>query len=476
MAIRTAAQIRRDMKAWLEARIRIVDTGSPTVLYALVLQAYAEALGTAHEDLSGVQVGQGISDPAAVADSDFDEIAYNFSITRKAASQATGFITCRRASIPTATIRVGSEDGTGGVIVGTGRDADGSFVQFETTESVFFTTSTTKDPVTNLYEVSAPLRALSSGISGNKSAGDITVLLNGAKGTDSVLNKTATTGGKNSETNAEMALRLISRILGLQPGIEQGLRSEALGVSGVQDASVVGPDDSEFQRPLIGAVDLVVKGSASATAIDQFTYSGPTAQVLENLPTSDILSNVSTIGLTQVSLTENSQWAFSQDQVGENRYSNQANDHLSWLGSDLPEVGASVIVTYTYDTIIQTIQDVVDARDKHYPAARIQVKKAQPITIDITFSTTRLTTVGSTQLKNDISTAITNYLAGLAIGTTIKQSALVSLIKDVTGVDTLSLPFSKQARRGSSGTADIALTKYEYPIVDEQSINITVTN
>lgn len=475
MATRSKSEIARDMKAWLKARVRVVDTGSKTTLHALVMEAWATALASAHSALADVQTAQGISDPGEVANLDLDDLAYNFSLTRKSAQAATGYVTFRRSVVPTSTVLIGKDDGTGGVLVAAGRDASGAAVTFETTQSVFFTTSTAKNPVTGLYEVSAPIRALQSGASGNKAAGTIKLLSSPANSVDSITNKTATTGGEDEEANEDFAKRLISKILGLQPGVEEGLRSLALGHSGVKDAAVAGPDDDSFQRSPIGAVDLIIKGSAESTALDQFLYSDPTAHVFENRPVNDVTSVISTVGLTQGGLTEGAQWQFSQDLVGEDRLSTTANDHLSWLGSSLPNSGAKVEATYSYDTLIKTIQDAVDLDSNHYPAAVVKVKKATAVNIDISFTVKRTGAVTSDILRDRISTALTNYIDGLKLGSTVKQSNLVTVIKGVSGVRTITTPITKLARRGNIGVSDVTLTPYEYPDLDEQSLTITIT-
>lgn len=474
MATRSKAQIAIDIKAWLQSRLRVIDTGSDTVVSALLLEAYATALGDAYDALAEAQVAQGISDPSAVESIDLDDIAYNLSLTRKPASRSTGFITFRRATAATETIRVGNSDGSGGVVVSSGRDSDGVSVSFITTQTVYFTTSTTKDPVSNLYEVSVPIQAQSSGTSGNKAAGTITSLNTSTNGVANVTNKTASTGGKDIESNDELAVRMASKILGMQPGILEGLRTIALSQAGAQDAAVVGPDDDEFQRSPIGAVDLVVRGSAEATAIDQYTFEDTTAHVLDSKPATGITSVVSTIGLSLTTLTQGNQYSFSQDLVGENRLSVDGNDHLSWLGTNLPSAGDSVIITYAYDSLISTIQDIVDLDSKHYPAADVLVKRGTAVQIDMAFTVIRTSAVDSQTLRDRISTQLTNYIANLKLGADIKQSAIVSQIKAVSGVRTLTVPFTTLARRGSSGASDISLTKYEFGEIDDESLTITV--
>lgn len=475
MAIRSTTDIARDMKAWLEARLRIVDTSSTTVLYSLLLKAMSDMLGEANTALGTIQTAQGIGDPANTDQFDLDDIAYNLSLTRKSPTASTGFVTFRRSTAPTSDLRIGLEDGSGGVVVKTGNDADGS-VSFQTTQTVFFTSSTTKDSISGFYEVSAPITCQSLGTVGDLGAGTITVMVNSVSGVTACVNKVATANGKDLESNEELAVRMGSKIMGLQPGIIEGLRTIAFGQAGVLDASVVGPDDSSFQRSIIGAVDLVIKGSSPSTTIDTFTYNDPSPHLFSSRPVLAVGQVVSTVGLTQGSLLEGAQWSFSQDTVGEAQNSVSSNDHLSWAGTDQPNVGEDVVVSYTYDALIQGIQDIVDQDDGHFPAATVMVKQGTQVFLDMTFSIVRSGHVDSTSLRNNIATAISTYIASLGLGATIAQSVLVGKIKAVPGIRQLVLPFTTFARRGEGGADDITLTPYEYPSVDSTSLSITFTN
>lgn len=475
MAIRTSAQISRDMTAWLKSQLRVVDTGASAALYSLLLSAIVTRLGNLYAAAQVVETAQGISDPANTDPADLDDITYNLNLTRKPPSQATGFVTFRRSSAPTATIRIGDESGAGNVLVSTGRDSSGNTLNFITTATAFFTTATSKDPISGFYEVSAPITCVQSGAIGNQAAGAINTILAPITGVSSITNKTATTNGADQESNESLALRAVSKILGLQPGIIEGLRTIALSQAGVSNAAVVDPNDSEFYRSAIGAVDLVLKGQNLTTGSDLFTYTSPVTHVLDNRPVTGISTVVSMVGATQGALVPNVQWQFSQDTTSEQRYSVDSNDRLSWMGTNLPNSGAQVLVVYTYDKLIKDVQDIVDNANEHYPAAQVLVKRGIQTFVDIAFTVRRTSAIDSSTLQNNISTALTNYIDSLGIGASIAQSDLLRQIKAVNGVRQVILPFTTLAIRGNSGAADLALTKYQYPSLDDQSLAITVT-
>ena len=474
MAIRTKADIARDIKYWLQSRLRKVDTGSGTIVSSIMLEAIASALAGAYTALGVAETAQGLSDPVNEDTGDLDSVAYNLNLTRKSAVQATGFITFRKAAPPTTTMAVGGSDGSGGVLVGSGQDANGNSTTFVTTATVYFDANTALNPVTGYYEISAPIQALYAGTVGNQEAGSIQILVTAVNGVDATYNNVATTGGQDPENNAQLASRMASKILGLHAGVYEGLKTTAMAQSGVIDASVVGPNDSEFQRSTFGAVDIVIRGNSVTQAIDSYIYSGPTPHQFESSPVNDILSTVATVGLTQSLLTENLDYAFLPDTTSERRNSSKSEDKMDWYSENLPNPSSPVQITYSYNQLVKQIQDALDAEDAHYPTAQPLVKQASAVTIDLSFQVLRNSAVDSTTLRNQISTALSNYISALPLGSKISQSALVTPIRSVAGVRQLFLPFIRLARRGNTGTSDIQLTLYEYAQLDGQSLVISV--
>jgi hypothetical protein len=340
---------------------------------------------------------------------------------------------------------------------------------------VFLTPSTPKNPLTGFYEVSAAIQCDQAGAVGNQQAGIINTILTPVQGVSSVTNAVATTGGFDIEPNASLAARMVSKMLGFQPGIVEGLRTIALAQSGTVDASVVGPDDAEFQRSPIGAVDLVVYGSALTTATDSINFS-VLPYVMANRPVVSVQSVVSTVGLTQGTLTPGAQYSFSQDLVSEQRLSTQSNDQISWLGTNLPVAGTLTTVNYTYDALIGTIQGILNQQNSHYPSAQVLAKRGTAVFLSIAFSISRNGSVAATVLANNIATAISNYIATLGLGSLVSQSNLTTQIKSVPGIQNLVLPFATLAVQGSFGVADVQMTKYQYPAVNASSIAITFLN
>jgi len=65
-------------------------------------------------------------------------------------------------------------------------------------------------------------------------------------------------------------------------------------------------------------------------------------------------------------------------------------------------------------------------------------------------------------VKNNVTSAIEDFLASKKLGESLYKSDVISVIEDVDGVDRIQLPMDKMARRGETGYNDITALAYEY--------------
>lgn len=476
MAIRSQSDITASFFQFLQARFPLIDTTSGRALSSLLFDSIATELATAYDALQQVQIEQGVSAPTTSSDSGMDELAYNWNLTRRGAIAATGIITFQKLTLPTINTQIGSQDGSGGVIVATARQTTGTVVLFVTTSTVYMTPATALNPTTGLYEVDAPVQCISLGAVGNVDVGLITVLQSSVPGIDFVTNKISTTGGREEEDNTTLANRIQKKVQGLQPGIERGLVSAALAQDTVLDAVVVGPNDAEFVRANIGgAVDLIVLGEliTSSVQVNTYTFNQPFVS-LANRPVTQITSVSAIVGLTQSTLLQGVDYAFTQDLTGPAALSSQSSDQLSWLSGQHPNVGAATSIQYQYDKSIAAIQAVLDATNEHFITASVLVKRATQVLVDMSLTVRKTSGADSNVVAANVATAISNLINNLGLGDPVQQSDLVVAIKQASGIDSILLPFSTLHVRGGSGVADISPTKYQYPRVDAASITVTV--
>lgn len=105
-------------------------------------------------------------------------------------------------------------------------------------------------------------------------------------------------------------------------------------------------------------------------------------------------------------------------------------------------------VTYVHNSLIQQVQTAVDSM-KHACADTI-VKEAVQNFVDISFTVVRKTGSDQSLLKSRIQTAVANYVAGLSLGDTFTQGALINVIQGVDGVKEIRLPLTRMMKRNSS--------------------------
>ena len=479
MALKSRAEIVASFVDYLKTKFPKVDTTADRPLSSLLFDSVATELETPFTSLEQIQVEQGVSAPTTSSTEGLADLAYNWNSNRRGAVAGSGIVTFQKLALPTTTIQIGNQDGSGGVVIGTSRQQTGTVVLFVTTQTVYLTPTTTVNPSTGLYEVDASIQCVSLGSIGNVDAGLITALQSAVPGVDFLTNKIATTGGREDEDNTTLALRLQAKSRGLQPGMIDGLVTLAMEQDQVTDAVVVGPNDGEFTRSSVGgAVDLIVLGELLIPTVQYTTYTASQSSILlQNRPATTISVVTGTVGLTQSTLVSGVDYSFSQDLVSVNALSAKSTDSLAWLNSSgLPNAGTTVTVGYQYDKVIGAIQDVVDSTDKHFVTANVLVKRATKILVDVALTLRKTSGFDSVQVENNVSTAITNIINNLGLGDSVQQSDLVVAIEAVNGVDSVVLPLTKLALRGATGVSDLSMTKYQYARVDSMSLTITVTS
>lgn len=104
-----------------------------------------------------------------------------------------------------------------------------------------------------------------------------------------------------------------------------------------------------------------------------------------------------------------------------------------------PDNNTVVTVTYTYDSLIETLQALFNNNSNHIVASDILVREAIEAFINVTASVVILPGyVGATVVAN-VQTNLTTYLNALGLGAVIDLSDLVVVIEATPGVDAVDL-------------------------------------
>lgn len=239
----------------------LTPSGAPTPVQQ---SAYKVALQQAFQ-LSRPQDVQSLIDQA------FDQLAAQDGVTRKAGIQSRGIVTFFTRTQPTRTlfIPLGTQVSSGSVTYVTTQDSQ---IPFENSAAFF-------DPSTGLYSVDVPIRAEQAGKAGDVGRGQISTILSNVPGL-SVVNQSKTFGGRNQETNYQLATRARVRLASVDTGTEQGIRNVAANEAGVEEAVVVDAGNPLMQRDFDptnevhvgGKADVWIRGASNATVTDTFAF------------------------------------------------------------------------------------------------------------------------------------------------------------------------------------------------------------
>lgn len=467
MAIKTQDQINSEIIALIQALRTDVDVSVGNLIQDVVANSPSTAIALVYTLLQNISYGQSIQFISQLSDDQVDILAYPWGLTRKTATQATGYVTFFRRTDPASTITINS-----GTTITSQKSAGGVTYSFITTETASISSSS-YNTLTGLWESTVAIQAVLAGTDSNVATNVITVA-NGISGIDGCTNRLALTNGTDDETNEQLATRIVSaaqaRLLGTAPGYESLVNA----ISGVLSSKVITPGDPDSSRNANGnEVDIIVMGSVLDTSSQVEIFSGANGicVTLDNLPV-DVIANVQ--GACFI-YTEGVDYQFVPDTWSEESGSTYAQDKIIWLtGGSKPSEGESYTIEYSYNGLITTVQDTVDDTLNHLIASDILIREADAVLIDMSLSVS--VTAGSpTDAVDQIKTGIADFMATLTMGDPVQQSDIDFYLRtQYVWIDRIILPFNNLARRGSTGQTDLTFSKYEYATIDDTSLTITL--
>jgi uncharacterized phage protein gp47/JayE len=146
--------------------------------------------------------------------------------------------------------------------------------------------------------------------------------------------------------------------------------------------------------------------------------------------------------------------------------------------NNLPDNNTVVTITYTYDSLMATLQALFNNNSNHIVASDILVREAIEAFINFTAGILIVPGYVSSSVVANVQTALTNYINGLGLGAVLVLSELVTIIQDVPGVSEVDLSsLVLQSVEGAVTTTippgqQISVGKNAYPVAN--SLTITV--
>ena len=203
-------------------------------------------------------------------DSSFDKLANNLGVRRLSGSRARGEVVFYVTTQP-----------ANSVVFPIGTRVTNGSVTFQTTSYSSISINNLAshyNPNTGYYETTAFVESLTVGASGNVSSGQVRQV-NVANAF--VINRTSFFGGRNGETNRQLAIRTQNVISSVDTGTLQGYRQLIASIGGVAESKVVSSGtalmmrdyDPTLDRHKGGKVDVYVRGVNYSQVTDNFAFS-----------------------------------------------------------------------------------------------------------------------------------------------------------------------------------------------------------
>lgn len=482
MAIRTLTQIIQDAITYITGKRPNIATFVGTVTRDVIIESPAQEFSKTYDELDHTQQIQSIVFAANMSTNELDALAANYGLTRNPGTQAEGNITFRVRNYTTSSSVITIPLGT--VVATQGTDTLPQ-VSFVTTQTIVYQPSfapTYFNPDSGFYEQTATIQAQNVGAASNVAAGTITVLVSGVPGVDSVINNTSTTEGTDIENNTALGQRIQIKLSGNNIGTPNGIISLMRTNPNVTDAIIVGPNDPEMLRSQFGGeVDVYILGQVLSTAsdIDTYSASGNQKYVMQHEPVRTVSSVTGLVIGVPTTFVQGVDYAFVDDPDILLSGSTQMSSYIIWLptsgGATHPDDNTNFTIQYVYDSLIESLQLLLDDDSAHIVTSDILVKEANLATIGVECDVTLFSGILFSDAIAAVQTAVTNYINNLGLGDNIDRSNIIEVIQAVPSIDSVNvstLILTKNAVPIPAAQQRLPITKTEYPRVGTITVNV----
>ena len=146
--------------------------------------------------------------------------------------------------------------------------------------------------------------------------------------------------------------------------------------------------------------------------------------------------------------------------------------HFTDKGKELIQDGDSLIITYTYNALISSLQAEMNAM--RILTADILVRQAREVPLQISMDVNCELTADSVIVRNNIETLISTYVNSfIPMGGSLEDSQLVTMARSLEGVEHVDIDNVQLCKRGGSDVSAIKLQKNEYFLISDLSIRVT---
>ena len=106
------------------------------------------------------------------------------------------------------------------------------------------------------------------------------------------------------------------------------------------------------------------------------------------------------------------------------------------------------VVTYTTDVVVSLVQDEINA--KKHATADVIVKKAIPVPVDIQATIIYVRGRDVSTIDQTLRTNLENFFNNLRLGVAVRQSDIIRVIENTSGVSFVEIPLTRMGRQNGS--------------------------
>jgi uncharacterized phage protein gp47/JayE len=433
------------------------DTRVGTVLREGFLAPLAVQLEEAFTRTDTVELNQSIAAAAAVSDEAMERIAANFGLARFPGSPASGTLRFSRFQAPAAPIVIPANS------IATTSDV-GDFLGFRTLAAASLTAISPQDPITGAYFVDIPAIATSSGSAGNVEFD--TIRFQSIPGIDEVTNPLSFFGGKDAQTNTELAELMSARAqgnLGTRNGYEGLIRSNFA----VDDMDIITPTDPEATRAQFsGELDITILSGISIesqeTAAHTTTTFTPTFRPLISV---NSITGIEDITNNVITMVEGPDYDVIIDTFSPLSRSfiekSRINFHVTTF---TVKPGSVFTILYSNSELVRIIQSFIADAQNEILGADVLVKLAISVPVNISADIRIIPGFDPATVQADTEDAVNEFFNSKLLGDDVQVSDVVTVMGSIPGVDSVDLTTFEMAKASAPSLflQEVLANKQEY--------------
>lgn len=445
MPIKTQNDVIESVKKGIAAaspQVRVDADNGP--FYYLAAKAVAAPLADISAQTERMAQLSTLQFPLAASGPEMSAVARSFGVSLGGGGFAQGvaYVCTGRRPQGTQVLTVSAGDSFGTAVSG-----GLSFVAIETRSLTAGNADAYFNRANRRYELPVRVQAVSAGTSGNIPPGSLSIIQGGATGFDTVTNVLSFEGGRAAQSRDAAYARVQQRLAGLDTFSRGGLVSTILGIDTSRIQSVALTYSSEYpalfhRLPDGNAVDAWVLNAANPFLVTESFVAAPGQ-------TEFPLSYAPVLSLSTVQV--NGETASASLSLDESLEYGRSSKEVSKVYLETPASQGDVVeISYSYDSVIQTIQQTIDGQLNSSSGALfatdVLVRYPKSLAVSAKIRGKVLGTFDPSSVEDEVLSVVGSYLVnGLGDAPLLGGMRTAAELRDVIrsqvpGISTLSIP------------------------------------